>query len=236
MTTTTKPILLLDVDGVVNAFGPRRPHVERQLGGRRVKGVWIPYVIRFDNEVVEMIDRLAEHFEIHWATMWNQAANEEISPALGVEPFPVMHCNHNAGWDVAADEGMNAVEIHRLWYAKTPLIPEYVGDQPFAWLDDDHALADDRYLADHTDQHFLLVRTNADSGMDWDDVNTLVEWAQALAAGTLEPRAPRSERTARASAQTFIERPEPVLWLDDAEADEDDLHAAFLAALDNDNA
>lgn len=228
-----KPILLLDVDGVVNAFRPTRPHVAREIGGRTVNGRFVPYQIHFDNEVVDMLDQLAEHFEIHWATMWNQAANEEIAPALGIEPFPVMICNHNAGWDAAADNGLAAHEVHRLWYAKTPLIPEYVGDQPFAWLDDDHTRSDDLYLADHLDQHFLLVRTNADTGMDWDDVSTLIEWAQALAAGTLEPRV-RGQRSAWGSAQAFLDRPEPVLWLDDAEADEDDLHAAFLAALDND--
>lgn len=239
MTTTTKPILLLDVDGVVNAFRPTRPHLVRELGGREVKGVWIPYTIRFDNEVVDMLDALAAHFEIHWATMWNQAANTEIAPALGIDDLPVMTCNHNAGWDAAADEGLSAVDIHRLWYAKTPLIPQYVGDQPFAWLDDDHSLADERYLAAHTDQHFRLVRTDADTGLDWNDVEILVQWATDLAAGTLEPRAARTA-SAQASARVFMDDPDPVLWFEDETPEEIDWDSddarAFLAALDNDNA
>jgi hypothetical protein len=91
--------------------------------------------------------------------------------------MPVMVCNHDAGWDVAIDNGMTWETARYLWYAKTPLIPSYVGDTPFIWIDDDHALADQRYLERYLDQPFRFIRTNAHTGLTWDDVNAAVAWA-----------------------------------------------------------
>ena len=235
---TTKPLLFLDVDGVLNAFSPVRPHTVHKLGGRWVKGIFCAYTIRFDNEVVEMIDALAEHFDIVWATMWNEKANADIAPALGIEPLPVMHCDHNKGWDTALDLGTEQWNIHSLWYAKTPLLPEYAAGQPFAWVDDDHSGADRTWLAQHgVDQPFMLCRTDADYGIQWDDVEALIDWAQKLATGTLS--SPTTYVGAAKPAWAFVEDPEPVLWLED-EGDEymptDEEIAEFLAKLEDENA
>ena len=245
MTTTQKPILFLDVDGVLNAFAPVRPHTVHKIGGRTVKGVFMPYTINFDNEVVDMIDALAEHFEIVWATMWNAKANEQVAPVLGIEPFPTLFCDHNDGWDEAVLRGTPAHEIHRLWYAKTPLIPAYAGTQPFAWVDDDHSGADRDWLATHCDaEHFLLVRTNADTGLAWDDVAALITWAQNLASGSLT--SPTAYLGVKATVPSLPLDYEPVLWLDndeplpavydeDYEISDEELHA-FLAKLEDEDA
>lgn len=209
MTSTQKPLLLLDVDGVLNAFQPARPHTVRKLGGRTHNGVFTPYTVRFDNEIVEMIDALAEHFEIHWATMWNHKANTEIAAALGVDHSPVMVCNHFAGWDIAKDEErLTDAEIKRLWYAKTPLIPAYVADRPFAWVDDDHSGADLRYLNERLDQDFFLCQTDAYSGLTWRDVAELITWASTLGAGT--PAAKGNH-----APPVFVPQPDPVLYFDE---------------------
>jgi len=241
MTTTQKPILFLDVDGVLNAFAPVRPHTVHQLGGRTVKGVFHPYTLHFDNEVVDMIDALAERFDIVWATMWNERANDLVAPALGIEPFPVMYADHNKGWDTAIDRGTEQWNIHRLWYAKTPLLPEYAQGQPFAWLDDDHSGADVLWLAKQEDapEHFYLHQTDAYAGIQWSDVADLIQWADDLAAGTLVSM--RSFHSARAAAQAFIEDPDPVLWFEDTTGevpfdwDSDEAHA-FMATMDNEEA
>jgi len=236
MNTYTKPILFLDVDGVLNAFAPVRPHVERKAGGRKVNGVFQPYTLRFDNEAADMVLALAEHFDIVWATMWNDAANAEVAPLLGLDEFPVMRCNHNVGWDMAVAEGTDTFDIHRLWYAKTPLIPTYAAGRPFAWLDDDHSSYDQAWLAQHgADQPFMLVRTDAEYGVQWDDVDALIHWARNLAAGELT--SPNGYQGFKAVVPVYD--PEPVLWFEDDETPidwESEEVQGFLAALEDDSA
>jgi hypothetical protein len=180
MTSTPfeKPILLLDVDGVLNAFAPVRPHTTHVVG---------PYNVRFDNEIVDMIDALAESFEIHWATMWNSRANSQIAPVLGIDPFPVLFCDHARGWDEARARGLGDYSTKLLWFAKSPLIPAHVAGRPFAWVDDDHGHADRAFLVTQSDcsDEFLLLQTNAKSGLTWDDVATLNDWAAKQAYGSL---------------------------------------------------
>lgn len=179
MTTTLKPILLLDVDGVVNALSPLRPHVVRTVpGGTDAKGNPRTYTLHFDNEIAEMIDVLAEHYEIHWATMWNNTANTVLAPMVGLDTFPVMTCNHGRGWDLLEAQGLPTWKIHGLWYAKTPLIPAYVGERRFAWVDDDHTYRDRKYLDGQVEQDFFLLRTDAFDGLTWEDVADLVSWAK----------------------------------------------------------
>lgn len=178
MNTIEKPVLLLDVDGVLNAFQPVRPHTVRKAdGGTNTFGNPITYTLHFDNEVVEMIDALAQHFEIHWATMWNTRANSVIAPMLGIDTVPVMSCNRDRGWDIAEAQGLSGTKINRLWYAKTPLIPAYVGTRRFAWLDDDHSGADLSYLEGECSQDFYLCQTDANTGITWRDVADLIGWA-----------------------------------------------------------
>lgn len=178
---STKPLLLLDVDGVVNAFAPRRPHVVRKAQtGRTNKGLPITYTLHFDNEVAAMIETLQDHFDVVWCTMWNHAANTELVPMLGIDEMPVMHCSHNDGLDILDDQGYDFRQAQRLWYAKTPLVPAYVGDTPFVWIDDDHSDADRRYLAAQMDQPFRLIKTDAYDGLTWDDVNAAIAFARTL--------------------------------------------------------
>lgn len=178
---STKPLLLLDVDGVVNAFSPDRPHTVHTVDfGRTNKGVPQSYTLHFDNEVVMMIEALQDHFDVVWCTMWNQSANSRLAPLLGIEDMPVMHCSHDAGLDVLDGQGIRWEGARRLWYAKTPLIPSYVGDTPFVWIDDDHSDADRRYLDAQMDQPFRLIKTDAYDGLTWDDVNAAIVFARTL--------------------------------------------------------
>lgn len=183
---TQKPILLLDVDGVVNAFRPERPHLVREAGTywSHYRGEPGIYTLRFDQEIVDMILALGEVYEIHWATMWNDKANADLVPLLGIDPLPVLPCDPLLGTQEAYRRGATPWVVRELWYPKTALIPAYVAGRPFAWVDDDHTEVDREFLAQQPDvpQPFLLVKPDARTGLSWDDVVRLVEWADSLVA------------------------------------------------------
>lgn len=153
----TKPMLLLDIDGVIKPWG-----------------------YRLDPEAADKVAVLGRHFEVHWATLWNGDANLKMSPRIGVGDLPGMHCSDRKGWRAATKAGWERPED--LWFCKTPLIPEYVDGRPFAWIDDDIDGPDHQYLhwILEPDHRFLLVATEAAVGMTWDHVHQLVDWGSEL--------------------------------------------------------
>jgi hypothetical protein len=70
------------------------------------------------------VTRLADHFDIVWATGWEQRANEHLPFLLGL-PFGDLPCLTFGG---------RAVFGSAHW--KLDAIQEYAGDRPAAWLDD----------------------------------------------------------------------------------------------------
>jgi hypothetical protein len=69
-------------------------------------------------------DPPADHFDIVWATGWEQRANEHLPFLLGL-PFGDLPCLTFGG---------RAVFGSAHW--KLDAIQEYAGDRPAAWLDD----------------------------------------------------------------------------------------------------
>lgn len=79
------PVVLLDVDGVVNdlAYQQRTPYhdVSLQNGFRIHVPVWMP----------ELIQLVAVHAQVVWCTTWENDANTMIAPLVGAGPFPVVY-------------------------------------------------------------------------------------------------------------------------------------------------
>jgi hypothetical protein len=81
---TKKPIILLDVDNVINMFYERDPKsiwedtTEQIVNGFRI--VYSPTVVRKINEW----NKIAE---VRWLTAWNQKAVIHLSPALNFDTF-----------------------------------------------------------------------------------------------------------------------------------------------------
>src|SRR5580704_12997664 len=79
-----KPLLLLDVDGVLNPFRAApapNGYQQYELAGYRVflaerHGKWLR--------------QLADRVEMVWATTWCDDANELIGPILGLPQLPVI--------------------------------------------------------------------------------------------------------------------------------------------------
>ena len=117
---TTRPILFVDVDGVISLFG-FTPDV-RELPGPLH---WIDGVAHcIPDSVGQRLIRLADSFELVWATGWEERANEHLPFLLGL-PFQDLPCLVFDG---------RAVFGSAHW--KLDAIDEYAGDRPAAWIDD----------------------------------------------------------------------------------------------------
>lgn len=82
-----KPLVLLDVDGVINDLGSLQ-------GQTRSWGIEIVHSNGFSVHVPDymptLVRKIADVAEILWCTTWRHRANDEIASHLGVGPFPVV--------------------------------------------------------------------------------------------------------------------------------------------------
>ena len=114
-----KPLLFLDVDGVINLFGIDAEEdsvlVKHEIRARREDDFTLPLCAR--PELASQLRRLDELFEVIWCTAWFEGANG-ILEALGLERrWEVVH------WDQ--------------W--KLPAVVERAGSRRWAFIDDDLA-------------------------------------------------------------------------------------------------
>lgn len=111
-----KPVLLVDVDGVLAPFDYDHPECEkRQTSPWGSINLLIP--------AGSYLRELAVFFDLAWGTWWEDRANSILAPFLGIPALPV--CNFSDG---------------QFWTNETvklPSIKAFVGDRPAAWIDDD---------------------------------------------------------------------------------------------------
>jgi hypothetical protein len=158
-----RPVLFIDVDGVISLFGfdpgGGFPGVFQSIDG-------IPHCIGTD--CGPRLGRLAERFELVWATGWEEKANEYLPHLLGMpKPLPVLTFDGRAVFGTA--------------HWKLGAIEEYAGNRPAAWIDDsfDERCSD---WANARAAPTLLVRTDPAVGMTDDHVDRLLRWAGEVGA------------------------------------------------------
>ena len=161
----TKPLLLLDVDGVISLFGfdPGRVPEGRFL---LVDGI----VHLISATAGDHLRALGQRFEPVWCTGWEEKANEYLVHALDLPaPLPTLTFDHE----------VRLVGAH--W--KLGAVGRYTGpERPVAWVDD--ALDDDcRAWAEARPGATLLVDTDPAVGLTERKVEALMEWAECLEAG-----------------------------------------------------
>jgi hypothetical protein len=168
---TDKPILAVDVDGVISLFGFQEGY--GLASGDAPFGDCPPGSLHSINGVMHYIAsecggrllRLAEHFELVWATGWEETANDYLPHLLrlpGRLPY------------LTFDGRVAAGSAH--W--KVDAIAEYAGDRPLAWIDDNldehcHAWAASRPAPT------LLVETEPSRGLEEAHVDALIAWQNA---------------------------------------------------------
>jgi HAD domain in Swiss Army Knife RNA repair proteins len=161
---TSKPILFVDVDGVISLFG-FAPDTGQLPGPLH----WIDGVAHcIPEDVGQRLVTLAETFELVWATGWEERANEHL-PFLLKLPFRDLPCLTFDG---------RAVFGSAHW--KVDAVDEYAADRPAAWIDDNlgvecHAWARGRSAPT------LLVETSPPVGLTDEHVSILLSWAESLA-------------------------------------------------------
>lgn len=160
-----KPLLLVDVDGVISLFG--------FPSNRCPAGNWMivdgtPHLI--SAAAAGHLQTLGADFELAWCTGWEEKANEYLPAVLGLPgELPVLSFDRNPG------------RGHAHW--KLAAIEAFAGPRrPLAWVDDAlneacHAWAAERPAPT------LLVTTSPDVGLETGDVVRLTAWARGLGSG-----------------------------------------------------
>jgi hypothetical protein len=158
----SRPILAVDVDGVISLFGfdepPGRDVARFELIDGMVHCISMPAGRR--------LRRLAEHYELVWATGWEDKANDYLPHMLGLPELP--HLN----FDGAARFG----SAH--W--KLGPLDDYGKGRPMAWVDD--SFDDSCYQwARERSEPTLLVPTEPALGLQDAETEALAAWARGLA-------------------------------------------------------
>src|ERR687894_1740025 len=157
---TDKPVLFVDVDGVISLFG-------FPMSGAELPGPfhWVDGIAHCVSEGCgKRLERLAERYELVWATGWEEKANEYL-PYLLELPFRELPCLTFGG---------RAVFGTAHW--KLEAIEAYAKGRPAAWVDDN---LDDscRDWALRRNAPTLLVETSPDEGLTDEQVARLLDWA-----------------------------------------------------------
>jgi hypothetical protein len=157
----SRPVLALDVDGVISLFGFEGPAEEAPGRFHLINGMahCIP------EGIGPRLQRLAPHYEIVWATGWEDRANERLPEILGLPgELPFLTFDGRARFGTA--------------HWKVDAIDCYAGERPLAWVDDsiDESC---RAWADERPAPTLLVVTRSEVGLADEHVEALLSWARS---------------------------------------------------------
>jgi hypothetical protein len=157
----SRPILAVDVDGVISLFGfdepPPREEARFELVDGMVHCISLPTGRR--------LARLAERFELIWASGWEDKANFYLPMILGLPELP------HLTFDGAARFG----SAH--W--KLGPLEEHCRGRALAWIDD--SLDDSCYeWASRRPEPTLLIPTEPALGLREAETEALLAWAASL--------------------------------------------------------
>lgn len=155
------PLLFLDVDGPILPFG------ERSMGCDPWDDEVDVQLARLDRSLGAQL--LALPCRLVWATAWEEDANTEIGPRLGLPELPVVI------WPDSSDER----EREDVWFGvhwKTRALVDWADGRVFAWVDDEITPVDRDWVSAHHSGRALLHRVDSSRGLDDEDFAVLDEW------------------------------------------------------------
>lgn len=176
-----RPLLYLDVDGPLNPYAAKP---ERRPAGytthRWKPDGWVarhpglprafvkPLRVWLNPGHGPQLLRLADLFDLAWATTWGEEANTFVAPVLGLPSLPVVD------WPATPGIGPGGT----FW--KTRYLVAHADGRPFAWVDDELGDPDGTFVADHHDSPALLRRVDPRLGLLEPDFTALEAFSRAL--------------------------------------------------------
>jgi hypothetical protein len=158
------PLLFLDVDGPLLPFGDGP---QRELPGTTPTS----HLARLDPQAGRRLAALP--CELVWATTWEEEANTEIAPRMGLPRLPVVYWPETSDEQEREDQWLG---IH--W--KTRTVVAWADSRPFAWVDDEITAADRDWVSAHHHGRALLHHVASSRGLTDDDFAALDRWLRAV--------------------------------------------------------
>jgi hypothetical protein len=135
-----RPVVFLDVDGVLNAFGAWelvRPERGLVPGNVRVpagfrRAVADGYELLLRPEHADWVADLERRADLVWATMWQDRAPVALAPVVGFGGrWPYVDFRAAQGYRLGQRTGQGVGSY------KFPGVVAWAGERPLVWLDDD---------------------------------------------------------------------------------------------------
>ena len=156
-----RPILAIDVDGVISLFGFDEPPASTVARFELIDGV----VHCISLPAGERLRRLGDHYDMVWATGWEEKANDYMPNVLGMPELPFLTFEGAARFGSA--------------HWKLAPLDKYGKGRPMAWIDD--SFDESCYeWARERDEPTLLVPTESDLGLEEAQTEALIAWARSL--------------------------------------------------------
>ncbi len=157
-----KPVLAVDIDGVLSLFGfegePQVEGAEMELIDGALHCISMA--------AGERLHRLAEQFDPVWATGW-ESGGERMAQLLGLPPWPALSFKGAARFG-SAD-----------W--KLEPLDRFAGGRALAWIDDSLDAACYEWAKERREPT-LLVEAKPELGLQEVHVEALLGWARSLEA------------------------------------------------------
>ncbi len=162
--TADKPILFVDVDGVISTWGFDGGSPSGRI--HNVDGIFH----HIAPQAADCVNALIPHFEMIWATGWGSRANDHLPFILGLpREFEVV--------DFAV-----APSLDGSGHWKLDALAERAGGRAMAWIDD--GLNETCFAwASTRSAPTLLVATEPSVGITEQHVGELIEWSGAMCPG-----------------------------------------------------
>jgi hypothetical protein len=159
-----KPVLAVDIDGVVSLFGFEGPAApDLRVGPPRGEFHLVDGMVHcISRSAGERLRRLSDTYELVWCSGWEDRANDHLAQLLGLPQLPYLTFDGQAEWGTA--------------HWKLASLERYARGRALAWIDDSLDSSCFEW-AQRRAEPTLLVPTDSERGLEQAHVEELEAWA-----------------------------------------------------------